>query len=58
MQRIVHTYVAKKGLGDIRVRKCACSAYIVPRVYKERGRVLNRVYTARNIRLEGSRPLK
>ena len=31
---------------------------ILARVYKEGGRVLNRVYTARNIRSEGSRPLK
>ena len=29
---------------------------IIPRVYKEGGRVLNRVYTARIIRSEGSRP--
>ena len=32
--------------------------YVIARVYKEGGRVLNRVYTARNIRSEGSRPLK
>ena len=31
---------------------------VLARVYKEGGRVLNRVYTARNIRSEGSRPLK
>ena len=31
---------------------------LIARVYKEGGRVLNRVYNARNIRSEGSRPLK
>ena len=36
----------------------AAHILVQSRVYKEGGRVLNHVYTPRNIRSEGSRPLK